>query len=120
MKPPFALPRLIAVTSLATILMACTANGLPGTDVTSATGSLADFAVNSITLPQTAMDFAIDLIGDGQRRNQLSVIVSALISQNLNAQHGVTQSVEDGSLSLLLRVQNDVPTLSSSGNAGVT
>lgn len=79
-------------------------NGNPpaSTDCTPTGGTnMAKYVTNTVTVPQTKSDFAIDLNGDNRVDNQLGSIVSILKTENLSVQDGVTQAVTAGTLVIL-------------------
>ena len=72
------------------------------TDCTSSGGSnKALYVANTVTVPQSKTDLAIDLNGDGRVDNQLGSIVNILGTEMLNVQMGVTMAVQAGSLIVL-------------------
>ncbi len=89
-------------------------------DVTTAHGDKHQYAVNSITLPQDNKMFAIDLNGDNKVDNQMGNIIGTLATQNLDAQSGVTQSIEEGTVSVILSLQTQDATLKTDDQVGLT
>lgn len=72
------------------------------TDCTSSGGSnKAMYVANTVMVPASKTDLAIDLNGDGRVDNQLGSIVNILKTENLDVQDGVTQAVVAGSLIVL-------------------
>jgi hypothetical protein len=73
-----------------------------GADCTPTGGSnTALYVTNTVTVPQTKTDFAIDLNGDNRVDNQLGSIVSILKTESLSVQDGVTMAVTAGTLVIL-------------------
>jgi hypothetical protein len=71
-------------------------------DCTPTNGSnTALYVTNTVTVPQTKADFAIDLNGDNHADNQLGSIVSILKTESLSVQDGVTMAVAAGTLVIL-------------------
>ncbi|HEX4458962.1 MAG TPA: hypothetical protein VIA18_13390 [Polyangia bacterium] len=76
--------------------------GTTNSDCTSTGGTnKALYVANTVTVPQSKTDLAIDLNGDGRVDNQLGSIVNILKTENLDVQMGVTQAVVAGTLIVL-------------------
>src|SRR5690242_13405889 len=115
--------------ALGTTYLACEKGGDTGdtceatsscTIVTSAHGDLHKYVVNSLQVPMSRSDFAIDLNGDGHVDNQLGNIIGALSAQNFDVQTQVDDSVKAGRVILLISVQTTDTSLKSDTNVGVT
>jgi hypothetical protein len=83
--------------------------GCGGTDPTATTanctptmGMEAKYVANTLTVPQSKSDYAMDLNGDGKPDNQLGNIIGALTAQNLDTQMGVDMALAMGNVVLLL------------------
>jgi hypothetical protein len=78
----------------------------------------AQYVAAQILLPQSRMEYAVDLNGDGKTDNQYGNIVGALAAQNLNPQNDVDDQVDSGQTLLLVDIRSSDPLLASDGCAG--
>ncbi len=65
------------------------------------------FVANTLSVPQSRMDYALDLNGDQKADNQLGNIIGALTQQGLDTQKGVNDAVTAGNVILLMNVTGD-------------
>lgn len=91
-----------------------------GPDVTMAKGDNYDFVVDSLSLPKDSKQFSIDLDGDKKVDNGLALIINILGTVNLDAQAGVSDSVTNGDVVVLLSVQSSDKGFTTDDTAGVT
>jgi hypothetical protein len=70
--------------------------------VNASSGVSAKFVADTLLVPQSRMDYALDLNGDQKADNQLGNIIGALTQQGLNTQDGVNSAIMDGNVILLL------------------
>jgi hypothetical protein len=113
---------LVALTALPFSLMACGGDGGGTTppQCTPGTGSqTAKYVVNSITVPTTKADYAIDLNGDTRPDNQLGNIIGALSQQGLNVQMGVSDALTKGLLVILATQTGEDTSFQASTCSGV-
>ena len=86
-------------------------------------GAFHRYVVNSISLPASAKDFAIDLNGDGIPDNQLGALNLLTMSNTLPggpALDPTNQAIVDGRLLLLLGLQSSDPTLKNDTEVAAT
>jgi hypothetical protein len=83
-------------------------------------GQQYNYAVNSITLPMSRVDFSIDLNGDDRVDNALGNIIGALTAQNFDVQTPVTNSILTGTTVVLMRLQSADPKLQTDPAASTT
>ncbi|MFI5289284.1 MAG: hypothetical protein ACHQ17_06535 [Polyangia bacterium] len=104
---------LILAAAVALPVAGCGGDSGMSTFTCTATGTDLKFVANSLTVPATKNDFAVDLDGDGVPDNALGRIIAALNSQNLMTQDGVNKAVADGSVVLLMDETADSTSMSS-------
>jgi hypothetical protein len=75
------------------------------------------FVFDTVTLPQSRADYAIDLNGDGRADDQLGNLVAALSAQALNPQPGVDAALAAGTLVELVDETSSDPTFATDGCA---
>src|SRR4051812_2571957 len=56
------------------------------------------FVADTLSVPQSRMDYALDLNGDQKADNQLGNIIGALTQQGLDTQKGVNDAVTGGNV----------------------
>jgi hypothetical protein len=94
---------IVSLVSLLPLTFAACGGGTDSGDCTASGGSnKAQYVVNTVMVPMQKTDYSIDLNGDGRVDNQLGQIIGTLATQGLNVQDGVTQSVANGQLVLLI------------------
>jgi hypothetical protein len=77
----------------------------------SASASLDDkkFVLDTLVMPPTRSDYALDLNGDGKADNQLGNIVNVLAGRDLNPQPSVDKAIAAGSLIVLVDAKSSDP-----------
>lgn len=80
----------------------------------------AKYVADSVTVPQSYKDFAIDLNGDGEVDNQIGNLVAALSAGGFDIQGGVDESLAAGSLILLFDARSTDPSFRKDRCAATT
>jgi hypothetical protein len=93
---------LYCLISLLPLSMAACGSNSTGDCTPGAGGNTAKFVTDSLTVPGQPADYAYDLVGSGRKLNQLGVIMSALATNGLKPQDGVTMAIQSGQVVLLL------------------
>src|SRR5687767_5914123 len=70
--------------------------------VNASSGMSFKFVADTLSVPQSRMDYALDLNGDQKADNQLGNIIGALTQQGLDTQKGVNDALTEGSVILLM------------------
>ncbi len=83
-------------------------------------GTTAKLVANTQTMPQSRMDYATDLNGDGKLDNQLGNIIGALTQQGLDSQSSVNMQVMNGNNLLLIALRSADPSFTTDGCAAAT
>ena len=78
------------------------------------------FIVDSISLPHSRSDHAVDLDGDGAPDNQLASIVSALMAQAIDVQSSIDSGLATAAEVIVLQVDTERDDLRSDQRADVT
>ncbi len=76
------------------------------------------YVINSLKVPESNHDYAIDINGDGKVDNQLGNIISILAAQNIDTQAGVDSAVAAGDLIILIDEKSSDATFQADACAG--